>query len=136
MFEILEHTADVGFRIHGRDLNELFAEAARALVSLMVENPETIQATRWIDCQLTDERLDDLLLDWLGAVLHCFERDHLVLGRFEVSVECGSLRARAGGEELDLSRHRPRYEIKAVTYHGLKVLQTPTGWMAEVIVDI
>lgn len=136
MFEILEHTADVGFRAQAPTLDELFAESARALVSLMLENPETIQVRQWVQCELAAARQDDLLLDWLDAVLRYFERDRLVLGHFQVSVDAGHLRAQAGGEPLDLGRHRPGYEIKAITYHGLKVAQTPTGWMAQVILDI
>ncbi|MHC4966372.1 MAG: archease [Planctomycetota bacterium] len=28
------------------------------------------------------------------------------------------------------------HEVKAITYHGLKLEQTAAGWQAEVIVDI
>ena len=37
MFEILEHTADIGFRVRGKTLAELFESAAQALVSIAVE---------------------------------------------------------------------------------------------------
>ncbi len=35
-YEFLEHTADVTFKAYGRDLNELFENAAEALESTMV----------------------------------------------------------------------------------------------------
>jgi SHS2 domain-containing protein len=37
---------------------------------------------------------------------------------------------------MDESRHEMDHEVKAITYHGLKVEQTADGWYAEVIVDI
>jgi SHS2 domain-containing protein len=37
---------------------------------------------------------------------------------------------------MDTSRHQMEHEVKAITYHALRVEQTATGWEAEVIVDI
>jgi SHS2 domain-containing protein len=37
---------------------------------------------------------------------------------------------------MDESRHRMEHEVKAITYHGLKLEKTPAGWFAEIIVDI
>ncbi len=48
----------------------------------------------------------------------------------------GGLEAAAWGEPMDPSRHELNHEVKAITYHGLKVEQTADGWLAEVIVDI
>ena len=46
MFELFEHTADVGLRIRAADLNGLFAEAARGLFSLIVENMDDVRPGR------------------------------------------------------------------------------------------
>lgn len=40
------------------------------------------------------------------------------------------------GERSDPARHEMDHEVKAITYHGLRVEHTPDGWEAEVIVDI
>jgi SHS2 domain-containing protein len=53
-----------------------------------------------------------------------------------VNINATSLTAVAHGEKIDPQRHEINFEIKAITWHGLKVVQTPDGWMAEVIVDI
>ncbi len=42
----------------------------------------------------------------------------------------------AWGEPLDHTRHELAHEVKAITYHGLRVERTADGWLAEVIVDI
>ena len=40
------------------------------------------------------------------------------------------------GELVDPERHELEHEVKAITYHGLKVEQQADQWLAEVIVDI
>jgi SHS2 domain-containing protein len=59
-----------------------------------------------------------------------------VFGKFEVRIGENGLDGTAWGEPLDPARHDLSHEVKAITYHGLKVEQTPDGWLAEVIVDI
>ena len=55
---------------------------------------------------------------------------------FDVRVEPGGLAATARGEPIDPQRHHLDVEVKAITYHGLKVQQEGDGWLAEVIVDV
>ncbi len=38
MYEIFEHTADLGIRVCAGSLDELFADAARGLFAVMVAN--------------------------------------------------------------------------------------------------
>ena len=77
-----------------------------------------------------------VLFDWLKTLLYHFDAEHLLFSRFEVQVRPDGLTGAAWGETLDRERHELGHEVKAVTYHGLKVEQTPNGWLAEVIVDI
>ena len=70
------------------------------------------------------------------AIAAYFDAEHLVLGRFEVHVNGHSLSGTAWGEPLDPARHVLSHEVKAITYHGLRVEPTADGWLAEVIVDI
>ena len=60
----------------------------------------------------------------------------MLFSRFEVKVRPDGLTAAAWGEELDRERHELGHEVKAITYHGLKVEETANGWLAELIVDI
>ncbi|MHC4142845.1 MAG: archease, partial [Planctomycetota bacterium] len=77
-----------------------------------------------------------LLFDWLHELLVAFETRRLVLSEFRVRVSDTGLAAEVRGEGLDPDRHRLLHEVKAITYHGLKLEQTAAGWQAEVIVDI
>jgi SHS2 domain-containing protein len=136
MHETFDHTADLGLRIVAADLSTLFAEAGLALQSALVEDPGTIAAVRSVAIQLPPDDLDYLLFDWLKALLYHFEEERLLFCRFDVKVDEKGLTAVAQGEPFDAARHELSHEVKAITYHELKVEKAPDGWLAEVIVDI
>ena len=137
MFETFDHTADLGLRVRADDLNTLFAEAGLALMSIVVEDPASVQPTRRIEIDLPADEVEYLLFDWLRAILYHFEVDRLLLARCEVRVSpSAGLHAVLEGEAFDPSRHELSHEVKAITYHDLRVEETDAGWLAEVIVDI
>jgi SHS2 domain-containing protein len=136
MYETFEHTADLGLRIRAPDLHALFAEAAQCLFAAIVEDLGSIEPKQRIDVQLAGEEREYLLFDWLNELLYRWDTEHLLFGRFEVRIDDSGLHGSAWGEPLDRDRHVLSHEVKAITYHGLKVEQTADGWLAEAIVDI
>ena len=136
MYEFFEHTADLGLRVRAPDLDTLFTEAARALFAAVLDNPEAVRPLQRTDVRLTGTDREYLLFDWLKALLYHFDAEHLVFGRFEARVTADGLTGSAWGEPLDPARHQLAHEVKAITYHGLRVEQEADGWLAEVIVDI
>ena len=136
MYETFAHTADMGLRVRARDLNSLYADAARGLFSMMVENLDQVRPVQRKVYQIAGDERDYLLLDWLNELLFTFDTERLLLAQFDVHVQPSGLSATCHGEPLDTRRHRVDHEIKAITYHGLKVEQTGDGWLAEVIVDV
>jgi len=136
MYETFEHTADLGLRVRAPDLDTLFAEAAACLFSAIVEDLATVRPLQCIDVKIDGTEREYLLFDWLRELLYCFDGRHLVLSRFAVRVTETGLEGQAWGEPIDPERHALTHEVKAITYHGLKVEQTADGWLAEVIVDI
>lgn len=136
MHELFEHTADLGLRVTAADLNALFAEAAECLFSAVVEDVASIRPTTPAAIELVGDDREFLLFDWLRELLMRFEMEQVLFGRFDVQVRADGLAATVWGEPLDRSRHQLSREVKAITYHELKVVETPAGWLAEVIVDI
>jgi SHS2 domain-containing protein len=136
MYEFFEHTADLGLRVRAPDLDTLFAEAGRALFAAIVEDPGTVQPLQRLDVQLANDEREYLLFDWLKELLFHFDTEHLLFCRFEVHVGETGLQGSAWGQPLDRARHNLDHEVKAITYHRLRLEQTADGWLAEVIVDI
>lgn len=135
-FRLFEHTADIGIHIESENLELLFADAARALFTIIVENLDEVVATRTIEIELNGDQPDFLLVDWLSELLMKFELKKLVLSQFLVKYDGLNFIGKATGESIDFSRHRLVHEIKAITYHGLSVSHVEHGWSADVIVDI
>jgi len=136
MFELLEHTADIGFRVRAASAAELFARAAEALSALAFEL-EDVQERQ--PCELSAEGWDweSLMVNWLSEVLFLLDARRLILKRFQVNqISPRNLSAQAWGEPWNPERHRAKLLIKGVTYHQLVVEQRPDGWFAQVIVDI
>ena len=136
MYEIFEHTADLGIRVRAAGLDELFADAARGLFSVMVTNLDAVRVVEEAKFQIPGENSEELLHDWLAELLYTFYARRLVLVDFDVHVDRTGLSATARGEPLDYGRHEIDGEVKAITWHALKVEQDADGWMAEVIVDV
>jgi SHS2 domain-containing protein len=138
MYEFFEHTADIGLRARAAELDTLFADAAAALFAVMVTNFDAVRPVQQLSFELEEDCLDDLLHDWLAELLYTFHTRRVLLKEFQVRLSGDDTRltAVARGEPVDLARHQLDVEVKAITYHGLKVERQSSGWLAEVIVDI
>ncbi|MFB3829804.1 MAG: archease [Bryobacteraceae bacterium] len=136
MFEVLEHTADVGFRAFGSTLEDLFANAAVAMLSIAGE-PSSAEPRDEYPLEAEGGDLESLLVNWLSEVLWWHDGRRIAFREFRVThLEPVALRATGYGEPRDPARHRARIIVKAVTWHQLKIAQSGGGWTAEVYLDI
>ena len=135
-FEIIEHPADVGFIAYGATREELFANAALAMMSLACEL-SGIEERERREVSATGADAESLLYAWLAEILAIADAEQLVFRRAEVAhFSKNEIRGAAFGEKFDKSRHRAGTYIKAVTYHQLRVEQTPDGWRAQVFLAL
>ena len=136
MFEILEHTADIGFRARGLTKTELFASAALALESVAVELDQ-IQPRVPYPLAVTGEDDESLLVNWLSEVLYYLDGRRVVMSSFRIDeLSAGVVRGQGWGEPLAPDRHKPKLIIKGVTYHQLRITKDADGWCAEVYLDV
>jgi SHS2 domain-containing protein len=136
MYETFEHTADLGLRVRAANLPTLFSDAARGLFSMIVPDSDSVRPVEEASFSIEGTDSELLLFDWLNELLFTFETRRLLLVRFDVRLGDFGLRATAHGEAFDEERHQLDHEVKAITYHGLKLEKTGGEWLAEVIVDI
>ena len=135
-FEILDHTGDIGIIVYGRDLNELFFNAGRAFTSLLT-NLNRIRTTLDRTIVLESKNLEELMVAWLGELLYLFDAKALLFRKFYLEkVNRYSLRATARGELFQPERHLLKREIKAVTYHLVKVENKDGRWQGRIIFDL
>jgi len=135
-FEILDHTGDIGIIVYGRDLNELFFNAGRAFFSLLTDL-KRIRTTLERNIVIQSENLEELMVAWLGELLYLFDAQGLLFRKFYLEkVNRCSLRAIARGELFQPERHLIKREIKAVTYHQVKVENKDGKWQGRIIFDL
>lgn len=132
-FEITEHPADIKLLVHGLSREELFANAARGMMTVLYGN-------EILECEPDDKEeitvgatdIEHLFVDWLSELLYLsnthyrayIDVDVKELTKSSVTALVGS----CSGEAID--------DIKAVTYHQLKVTEKDGAWEATVVFDI
>ena len=137
--EIFDHTADVGLKIRGSDLDDLFRTAAEGVFDYIVVNRHDVRVDPQRDSlALEADSPSELLTTWLNELIYRLETEHRLYTEFGVAVaEDGrSLQAEVGGEPIDHDRHVLDHEVKAVTHHGLTIDRVGDEWVAEMILDI
>src|SRR5438045_6169631 len=133
-------TADIAFEATGRDLPELFRDAADATTNVMIDNLNSIEPRETRQIELSNGKLDMLLFDLLQELIFLKDAQRLLLRTADMQItekdEAYFLKATAMGEQLDAERHHQRADVKAVTLHDFFVEQHEGGWKARVLLDI
>lgn len=130
-FREIEHTADWELEVWAPDLPALLEQAARgmnALSGVQIEQGPVQQ--RIFVLPATDS--EKLLVSFLSELLYAQERDGLVFVSFNLTLHEDRLLARVEGVPL----HSLDKEIKAVTYHNLRLRQTQRGVEARIVFDV
>jgi SHS2 domain-containing protein len=134
-FEFINHTADVGIIAYGADMSQAFANAARALFSLITELDDVAEVIQR-DIELTATDVESLLVEWLNELVYQFDTESILFKRFDIiQLNNTRLKARGYGEKVDSSRHKLKIGVKAATYHMLKV-DKGDGCRVQVLFDI
>jgi SHS2 domain-containing protein len=143
-FEHLEHTADVLIKAWGRNLEELFEQAARGMFEVITDTNK-VESRERIAISVCGFDLENALYRWLEELLFYHDSRNFVFGKFRVSkvyeqVSEGEkqvcVEGVAEGEEFEQGRHEPRTVVKAVTYHEMRIWRENESWYATFVVDI
>ncbi len=131
-FDEIEHTADWAIRVRGATLPDLFVSAAVGMYSLMADLSAVKPAfERTVEARGMDA--EALLVKWLNELVYRTEMDGEVFCQFQIdSFEPTHLRATVRGDRgIPLKK-----EIKAVTFHNLRIESTEQGYEATIVFDV
>ena len=139
----MDHTADVGVRLSAAGPAELVREAARAfyLILLEEESLERVEPREEREVDLTGPDGESIVVDFLSELIYRFDAEKLLLPRVEVEEArledgAGRLRARLRGERFDAGRHLLRTEVKAATWHDIRIRREGGLLSVEVVFDL
>ena len=135
-FEIIDHTADAGLVAYGATRKETFVNAAVGMFS-MITNLEEVDCSHQQEIAIEADDYEELLVTWLNELLYLFDVESLLFRDFNiVRLEHNKLAATACGEKIDPLRHELKTQIKAATYHKLKLEKEEDGFSAQLILDV
>jgi len=142
IFEILEHKADIKIRVFGKTLEELYKNAVWAMASILVKslklNVKSSQIKKIIITKSADREV--LLVDFLNDILGESQINQAVYPEvrfidFQPDGVRGFsyLKAEINGYPIE----RFDEDIKAVTYHDLRIYQNKDGiYEATILFDV
>jgi SHS2 domain-containing protein len=136
MYQVFEHTADLGVRVEAATLAELYADAAAGLFAVIAGDLGQVRLSEWETFTVPGSDPAWLLFDFLGELHAAFELRRMLFREFAVTITDDGLEAVATGERYDPARHVLAHEVKAITQHELAVDRGPERCTATYIVDI
>ncbi|UCF31967.1 MAG: archease [bacterium] len=129
-------TADVGIEAWGQTLEEAFSHAGNALASLMSDRG-ALAGDLLLDISVTADDRASLLVTFLNEIIFLEEtEDFLPLEVASLDIDGNRLCSTISGSSYDASVHRRNMEVKAATYHGLRIEENKTGFRVRVIFDV
>ena len=138
-YKILEDVAiaDIAFEAYGKNLNELFENAALAIFEEATDL-EKVDEKENKSIKIEADNIENLLFDFLSEILYIKDTDSFLLKTSKVKIDekKHSLKAELTGEQIDREKHELRNDIKAITLHMFKVEKTKEGFKAVVVVDV
>ncbi|MGM5482973.1 MAG: archease [Nanobdellota archaeon] len=131
---IKDLTSDVMFEAYGKDLKEVFENAAKALSEIIcqrekIEKKETIQLTA------KGKDAADLMFNWLQELIASVDIDGMFYNDFNITqINQTKVKAECYGEEI--TPEKGETVVKAVTYYNYLFKETKEGYKVRVVVDI
>ena len=127
-------TSDVCFEVYGKDLKELFANAAEALFSVICDI-EKIEAQPKQLVKVQADNIEELLINWLQELIALVDIEHVFYSKFDIKeIDEQHVVAECHGEEATPSKSGT--VVKAVTYYKFRLEQDKKGYKATVSLDI
>jgi SHS2 domain-containing protein len=133
---VTDHTADIGLHVFGKDPSELFSTAATALFEIMIGG-EPLKSTQSLPLHVDGLDWPDLMVNWLREILYLWAGKELLVHVARIlNIGPQMLDAEIFVAPYDSQRHTVNTEVKAVTYHQIKVTKCMSGWEAKIILDV
>ncbi len=141
---IEEYTADIAFIAYGESLEEMFVNAAKALMEIQTDLSK-IEPKKCVEVSVDGFDLENLMKKWLEELLFYRDVELLFFSVFEIKIiEEGTgemdkryrLWGKICGEKFDPNKHESKVEVKAISYHDMKIEKKNNTYYAHVLVDI
>lgn len=138
-YTFVDHTADIAVDIRGKSLSELFTASAYAWLEAITEQSTNSCETKIIS--LSDENLEVLLVSFISELNFFFQSDNWIMSSIQkIDIDrkddFWNLSAVVLGGNFDRNKFKLKSEIKAVTYHQMKIKEVDGEFSTRIVFDI
>ena len=134
-YKIINHTADIGVRINGRFITEIFWKAMHATVDILSGGIE-IKPRIEKGFSTKEENTETALVSILEEIIFFFEKELFLTSVCSVDIENDRYEINMKGNIVSAEEIKNGTEIKAVTYHRLEIKEIGGVFHATVIFDV
>lgn len=135
-FEVFDTTGDVGINVYGKDIKDIFEQAAIGLFSLITDL-EKIDTKTSKTIDINADSYENLLIKWLNELIFLFDTEGIVGKKSDIKeLTEKKLIATLHGDLFDEKKHSRGILIKAATYHKLRLEKRNNLWIASILFDI
>ena len=133
---MLNHTADFGILVRGKDIKNVFKKAAFVMMHIMVDG-KTTERSKETKLSIDGKDLPELMVNWLGEILYLFNGEKEVVNDIQIdAISRSHLDATLKISPFEPDLHEILREIKAVTYHQIEVAKKNDCWETKIIFDM
>ena len=127
-------TSDVIFEAYGKDLKELFKNAAEALSSVICQ-VKKIKPKKTEEFEIKGEDLESTMWNWLSGLIAIVDTEQMFFSKFEIKeIDEIHVRAKLSGEPI--KPELGETVVKSLTNYKYKVEKLKKGYKATVSLDI
>jgi len=135
-YEEIPHTADIAIKAYGKDLRELFENAAFAMFDIIADL-EGLKSPLSMEINVEAPSKEELLVSWLDELLYSFYTKNIIFYSFNIAfLSDTKLSAKVSGRHVGDNRNRLKTEIKAATFHNLEIKESSEGYNVDIVFDV
>ena len=138
-YRFLEHGGEEGILGEGKTLESAFSEGAKAMFAVMVDIKK-VKTDKSINISCYADNNGSLFIEFLNELIAQKDIKDMVFSKFEIKIKeinnKFKLSGLAYGEKFNEDKHKPKVEVKAATYSGLKLWKTGNNYKVRCIIDV
>lgn len=131
-YEMLDHEADIKFKVVGTTLDEVFENSALAL-SNYISAGEKIKSIKGKTIEVKGEDIKSLLYNFLDEIIYLLDAESFMVTKASVFLRGNNLKAEVYGDEV---KKQTLQQVKAATYSEMEITKTKSGWQAIFVMDV
>ena len=134
-YKILEDlTSDVMFEAYGKDLKEVFSNAAQALLSIICKIKE-VESTKSINIKVKAKNPSELMFSFLQEIIAQVDLKTMFFSKITITkINKTSLEAKLYGEPI--VPEKGETVVKALTNYKYEFKKTKNGYKVTAVFDI